>query len=53
MCTFMTGNDGVYTESLSDECLIDTIHELLQKAFPKENFPVPKKIYRHNKLGIF
>ena len=46
MYTFLTGDNGVYSESLSDECLIDTIHELLQKTFPEENIPVPKKIYR-------
>jgi hypothetical protein len=48
MYTFLTGDNGIYSESLTDQCLIDIITELLQKTFPDLKVTAPKRIYRYS-----
>ncbi len=43
---FTVGQDAVFIESLSDECLLDVINEIFSKCFAKLNLPKPKQIIR-------
>ena len=43
---FFVGEDSVFSESLSDECMIDIFAELLNKFFPKYKIPRPADIVR-------
>ena len=45
--TFFTGQNSIYIESLSDECMIDVMSDLLKKFFPKKNIPRPKALVRY------
>ena len=42
----MAGKSAIYMESLTDECMLDVIDEILAKCFPKLNLPRPKSIIR-------
>lgn len=44
--SLVAGEEGIFTETLSDECLIDVVSELFAKCFPKLHLPRPKKIIR-------
>ena len=44
--SFFTGDNSIYSESLSDECMIDVISDLLTKFFPKLKIPRPKALVR-------
>jgi spermine oxidase len=44
--SFFTGENSIYSESLSDECLIDVMNDLLTKFFPQFNIPRPKALVR-------
>ena len=43
---FLVGNGSIYSESMSDECLIDVIAELFGIFFPKLNIPRPRHVIR-------
>jgi monoamine oxidase len=43
---FTTGNDAVYIERLSDECLMDVLCELFAICFAKLKLPKPKQLVR-------
>lgn len=40
------GADGAFSETVSDQCMIDIIYELFMKFFPKLNIPKAKTILR-------
>jgi len=44
--SFFTGQDSIYAESLSDNCMIDVMSDLLTKFFPQYNIPRPKALVR-------
>ena len=44
---FFVGKDSIFSEALSDECMIDIIAEMFTKFFPKINIPRPKAIVRY------
>lgn len=43
---FVCGEDAKFIETLQEECLLDVIHELFTKCFPKLKLPRPIKIIR-------
>jgi hypothetical protein len=43
----VAGEDAVFTESLSDECLIDVVSEILTKSFPNLHLPRPKSNFSY------
>ncbi len=44
LISFVCGEDAKYIETLQEECLIDVIHELFTKCFPKLKLPRPVKL---------
>jgi hypothetical protein len=46
LLTFVAGEDALFSETIEEECLLDIIHELLTRSFPKLNIPRPKQIVR-------
>lgn len=43
---FLVGKASAFSETLSDECMIDIFGEMLAKFFPKLNIPKPRAIVR-------
>jgi hypothetical protein len=43
---FMTGDDAAFAENLSDECLVEVLHEIFTKIFSYLNLPKPTQIIR-------
>ena len=43
---FIAGNDAIFTESQTDQCLLNIIYEMISKVFPKLKIPKPSKIIR-------
>ena len=43
---FLVGNGSIYSESMSDECMIDVIAELFGIFFPNLNIPRPRNVIR-------
>jgi hypothetical protein len=43
---FLVGDDSVRSESVSDNCIIDVIYEMLMKFFPGLNLPRPVSVVR-------
>lgn len=41
---FMVGRDAVFVESLPEECLVDCVHELFAKCFPRLKLPRPSRV---------
>lgn len=46
MCTFVVGQDAVYIEDLSDDCLIEVFYYLFCMCFPKLGLPRPSRLMR-------
>ena len=43
---FIAGDNSVFTESQSDQCLLNIIYEMISKVFPKLKIPKPTNIIR-------
>lgn len=43
---FTVGEAAKYIENLEDECVLDVVHEIFLKSFPKTKLQRPKKLIR-------
>ena len=44
---FTVGRAAVFLESLHEDCLIEVIHEIFSKTFPKLNLPKPSRVLQY------